>query len=417
MTSTVQAPALAPAQHPSSAGDAELERAASEIIELLRRHARRHRGSAIWLGRKNDDTFSELPPDLYDGSGGIALTLALWGKTDNCAQSSRLALEAVLMPRRRLKALAANITKEGKREDLRLGGGFRGLGSAVYSYSRLALFLQDRELAADVLDLCRIMSPARIQRQQTAAIIDGVSGLLLALLTAHRAARHLELESSLEPSILACGDRLREFLDDPTHPCPPGFGHGLSGIAYALTRLHEEHPEGNWHWDGHAALAQERLLFDPRLRAWKKSLTQDQLVTENSWCEGPAGMLLARAAIVARDRYPQDPISATDLDVLTEQTRWLAARRRDDLCCGNLGQALILHQVGHFLDDQELIEDAQQIGRAVAGRAPDSLFVPSAAIHETETWLDPGFMTGLAGVAYAFIRLSRPSLANLMLLE
>ncbi len=417
MTCTLHASPPAPPSLTSPAGDAEFERTAAEIIDRLRRNARRHRGSAIWLGRKNDETFSELSPNLYDGSGGIALTLALWGRADSCAQSRQLAMEALFTSRRRFQALAAKIAQGDLSKEPRLGGGFTGVGSAVYTLSSLGTYLADPGLAVEALDLCRIITPARIERQQKWSLVEGVSGLLLALLSARRAASRFGLESQLSDSIQACGERLRHFLDDPGYACPSGLGYGLSGIAYALVRLQEEDPKGDWHWDAHSALAQERLLFDPRRRTWMKTPDKDQPVAENAWCEGPAGMLLARSAIVARNLYPQDPTSAADLDVLLEQTRLQAARRRDHLCCGNLGQALILQQVGQFLGRQELIADAQQVGRAVASRAPDSLFLPSAPLHEAETWVDPGLMTGLAGIAYAFLRLSRASIANLVLLE
>lgn len=391
-----------------------LEAGAAEIVDLLRRSAVSSDGGTLWNGPGTRGLSAPLDPEVHSGSAGIALFLAAWAHSERCRPTRAAALEATLPIRRGLEALGA-VAGSTPETNLDLGGGMTGIGSMIYALARIALWLEDDECARIAAETAARITPQQIESQPRAGLADGVAGLTTALLVAQQAALVFNLQVDLSASILACGHYLRRLLDHTKLPVVSGFGHGYSGVAYAFTRLHDEQPDGDWHWDAHVALAQERRLFDAGLGVW---LSPDghEPVMDNSWSQGAAGMLLARTALAHRGVAAPDPASEQDFHTCLAITRDQTARRRDHLNGGNLGHALILQQAGWDLEDADLSSLALQIGRSVASRCPASLFLPNAQKTFT-SWTDPSLMNGLAGIGYAFLKLRRPTLPSLLLLE
>ena len=395
-----------------------LEQGGAEIVDMIRRRAVSNESGVFWNGPELQGRSAPLAPDLFDGNAGIALFLAAWAHAEHCQISRTTALAATLPIRRRLEEFgtltdAAESPSLGA--DIDLGGGMVGIGSMIYALSRIALWLDDTDCAqAAALAAARI-TPDQLRRQSRPGLADGVAGLCIALIVAQEAALAFGLSIDLSVSTLACGTYLRDLLDRPTSAIHSGFGHGYSGIAYALTRLYDVQPDGDWHWDAHVALAQERRLFDVHLGVWLSPDGHDP-VMENSWSHGPAGMLPARTALAQRGIAAPDPASEQDLQTCLALTRGQAARRRDHLNGGNLGHALLLQQAGWDLEDADLSSLALQIGRSVASRCPANLFLPNAQ-KSLAPWTDPSLMNGLAGIGYSFLKLRRPTLPSLLLLE
>lgn len=393
-----------------------LEQGATEIVDLLQAAAVPLGDGVMWNGPELQGQTLPLTPDLLSGTAGIAAFLATWAHVERCQVTRATALAAVLPLRRQLEDFIDEAAAAPDIDiDIDLGGGYQGIGSMIYTLSRIALLLDDPACAHAAVQAANRITPEQIAAQRRAGLVDGVAGLTLALIVAQKAALAFTVPADFSAPILACGNVLRSLLDNAKSSIGSGFGHGYSGIAYALTRLYDEHPAGDWHWDAHVALAQERRLFDVQLGVWLNPEGTEPVMA-NAWSHGAAGMLLARTALASRRIEALDPASHQDFQRCLHGTREQAARRLDHLNGGNLGHALILQQAGRDLEDADLSALALQIGRSVASRCPDTLFLPETQRRLTP-WTDLSLMNGLAGIGYAFLKLHRPNLPSFLLLE
>lgn len=399
-----------------------LEEKAQQIATTILSGAQRTSIAAAWQGppsssRPDTGKVGMLPPHLFHGSSGIALFLAACAGVTRCPESREVALGAIYPLRHKLLQLANGGSKIQK-----LGGGFIGTGSFIYALSQVALLLDDAELALDSIHIAeQLLTPEAIAEQSIGELIQGVSGLLLAGIAVDAMANRFRLPYETLTSARACGSfLLRLASNDGFDSQRTGFGHGLSGMAYALIRLHELDPSGQWLQLAHRALAAERALFDAESSSWLHPQT-GRPVEQNAWCHGATGMLLTRSAIINRGLDPADKADRadfqTEFDICLQKTIELEAPSRDHLCCGKLGLALTLQQVGHELGRPSLSRRALELGFEVAERCPDRLVSQGVEDDIDQGWPDLSLMNGLAGIGYGLLRLAHPQLSNVLILE
>ena len=223
---------------------------AREMGTYLRSCVRRATdGSPVWLKPPRPDRGETQPkalgPHLYAGCVGVALFLGgarstCWTKTSGSTFRGALwrCCGAAIRVGRRLPGVRCSALKIG---------GLIGLGSLIYSFVRVGIWLGDPTLVEEACGLATLITPERIAADNSLDLLFGTAGALVGLLVLDREAgpaargRVKPLERAL-----ACGEHLLRHRSAEAGPrgwpyqggLPlTGFAHGAAGIAYALALL------------------------------------------------------------------------------------------------------------------------------------------------------------------------------------
>jgi lantibiotic modifying enzyme len=362
----------------------DLVERALAIAAGLRRSAVAVGGGALaWPALRLAPRRPRLQPlgvGLYDGAAGVALFLAAASHATDDRELRDVALRA-LRPLRDALDLPCAARTIVRREGI---GAATGAGSLVYALARVGVLLDEPGLVRDAARLAAAIDPDDVGADPRCDVLDGAAGLGLCLLALHAAdpePRWLDLA-------VACGWRLlrghaapREVPNASIHERPPpsGFAYGTAGVAYALARLARVAAEPAF-----AHAAEEASAYDADARSC------------GSWCRGVAGVALASVLTAAgrTGRGVDDPFHAL---------RRAAASRMavtDDICCGNLGRALVLHAAARRLGDPRWLDEACRVCAIVVDRARRNGGFTTASGSD---WHHPGLFQGVAGIGYALL--------------
>ncbi|MCS7182682.1 MAG: DUF4135 domain-containing protein [Thermoanaerobaculum sp.] len=321
-------------------------------------------------------------PYLRRGWAGRALAWAAWGRAAGDPEALRLASWC-------LRRLDGHM--EGT--DLRswpLGFG-TGLGGVVYALASCGQLLEKGELVQRAEELA-LWVLDHWQPKGEVDVEGGVAGLLLGCAAVARLAPRVA--PALAPWGRWLAQRVGAVSARPLAAQTPGFAHGCSGVAAALTQVAKLTGELPL-----LAAAVALLEQEPAAGHWTATAEGSQglrfAVKVNGWCHGPAGALLARELLPERARTP----------VLEEQRRQARARvfplrwgGVPSLCCGTIGRSEISLLIGELTGDEQPMREARHI---------------AAALFRTGRWqqeLDPagGLFDGLSGFLYLGARLLAP---------
>jgi len=378
--------ALAPTPPTPSLPDVPL---ALALAETLRDRSFQGRGALSWIGPRflaGGETFELAPlgPDLYGGTGGIALFFA--------------ALERIAGGGWRELALRCALQRTAPEPE---GiGGLVGLGARVYTLVAVGELLGAVEPLREAQRIAARITPERIAADSRFDVTLGAAGALLALL-ALDAALPAELRTGPSPLDLAaaCARHLlarrlpgTQAWAAPGRPPEAGFAHGAAGIAYALSRFAARTGD-----EKSLAAAREAIAFG-------RSLLAAGATVQTTWCRGVPGIALARLG--ALDVLDDAEIRA-EVHAALAATRSADLTPMDHLCCGNLGRAEVLLEAGTILADAGLVETARDLAGQILARATQRgglSWLPSGE----NTGFDPSFFKGAAGTGYTLLRLAAP---------
>ncbi|MDQ3785861.1 MAG: type 2 lanthipeptide synthetase LanM family protein [Actinomycetota bacterium] len=369
---------------------------AAGLVRELGTHAvRGGDGTVTWfapvLARSGWQT-TPLPPDLYGGTLGVALLLAGYqaeataGRADEVPEVARL-LDGTLATARRTQRYWVDQGKATRRRPDPVGG-YIGLGSQIWCW--LTLERLGHDTLAEALELAEQV-PAALEASEAPDIVTGTAGVIVPLLAlAHRTGddRWTDLATR-------AGDRLAAEALRPTpgHACWPvlnwrdgigGFGHGATGIAWALARLAET--TGDTRHDNlvDAALAYEETWYDPRQGGWRDPRDPDSLVA--AWCHGAVGVGLAAADLHARGRIEEGLLTRA-----VEATRRGGFRWTHTLCHGDMGAWELLATTDDRTDLTTKVVTSLERDGLTTGLARDVY--------------SPSMLSGSGGVAYQLLRM------------
>ena len=390
---------------------------------------------ALWIGRElvTRATRTELglewdrrgdsePPlrgyhrhHLYDGSTGPALFLAALAAVTGDPQWSAAARDA-------LGPLRADVARTDPATHAL--GVAAGLGSIVYALTMTATFLEDATLADLASEVAVRLTPERISADTSLDLAGGSAGAALGLLALHR----LSPDPGLLDRAVRCGERLVEtslpfergaaWRTADGHVFT-GLAHGVAGIAYALSRLHDvtgDRRFGRAAADGYAWVGSQFVQGAgnwPILAAAADGVpVQRRMMT--AWCHGAPGIALALAAGTADIVEPQ---LLEALDAALATTAAASTHRADHVCCGNMGRCDALFTAGRRLMRRETCDGAQQLARVVIGRARESGHFRLTANGFEYRIFDHGFFRGVSGIGYALLHLASPNLPSVAAFE
>lgn len=348
-------------------------------------------------------------PGLYDGGAGVGLFFAALEHVTNGGAGHRdLALGAVVPLRRDLRGNGRPLARESGI------GGASGTGSFVYGLTRMGTLLGDEALLDDALRAARLIGPEELAADRAHDVVGGAAGAILGLLALHDATGDAD---ALDRAVAGGNHLLAHRTASPTGHrawatsdgkllC--GFAHGAAGIAYALLRLAGRSGIDTFREAAIEAIAFEDTLFSdghenwPDLRPVSPAHPEPEYAA--TWCNGGAGIGLARLGGLGALDTPQmrhDVERAADV-ILREGGQGV-----DHLCCGNLGRADILLEMGLRLDRDDLVHAARIRIANHRQRAHER--------GDYRLWWEtgggisvPGLFQGTSGIGYALLRAAVP---------
>ena len=179
-----------------------------------------------------------------------------------------------------------------------------------------------------------------------------------------------------------------------------GFGHGATGVGWALARLSQALGAGagaDFAAMAEAAFAFEETLWDPAEGSWRDVREESGVAT--AWCHGATGIGLASADLVRRG--------------FGDRSHYLDVVRRAAGACWNRGMGWNHTACHGDLGCWELLRAAFELGVAPAGLDPVTVtaqlvgslekYGPASGLARAA--FCPGLMPGLGGVAYQLLRM------------
>ncbi|WP_162844881.1 DUF4135 domain-containing protein [Pontivivens insulae] len=370
-------------------------------------------GHANWHGlelRPGAERFDICPmdTDLYSGLAGPALFLTLLSKVTGEARFGEMALAAE-------QTLTAGLHQ---RHDTPMpSGGFAGPISGAYGLDRSAE-IRGESTPPIAVSLAMALSPETLRSDRLLDIVGGSAGLILILLRLWRRTGHAGLLDRAEVAARV----LHEHAESAKHRLwelgqsgrtLTGFSHGTTGISFALDRLRQARPSPLLD-----DLITRASRFDADLFArsggrWpdlrSAEATPETAGCPDQWCHGSGGVALARCLSPGTLPVTEDPNAAYERLAASIETQL------DDLCCGAMGQAMILDEAGRTLGREDLQVRARQRAGACLEHAA---LTGSYRLFSGDMYYAPGFMKGLSGIGYALLAIaSEERLPNPLCLE
>ncbi len=393
-------------------------RIGDRLSELAMRGEFSEGEGATWLGmilrRENIWQFLPVGIDFYNGLGGITFFLGYLGHISGKKTYEKLSRAALNMLRWQQKTNIGTINTNGA---------FTGWGGLLYLYTHLAHLWKDSEILSEALACVELMD-SFADEDENFDILYGNAGGILALESLYSSHPKSEILKTMEkcgaallfnakkmnPGLGWCGEAMN---------CKPlaGFSHGASGIACALEALFRCTGKEIYKESAKHALAYESSLFSEEkgnwfdLRGHHLDLKEGEEPPPNfpvAWCNGSPGIGLSRT------RMPTLKNHSTQTDV----ERALASVRKDgwgythSLCHGDLGNIELLLEAQRSGWSKITDKEIDQMGSGILAGIRENGWVCGTP-RGIET---PGFMLGLAGIGYGFLRLYNPNTTPSILL-
>lgn len=402
--------------------DAVLLEEAVKLGHLLLNKGRRNRkGRLSWIAleflpEEEQMQFTSLNQNLYGGTFGLSLVFGalyqvtkdpFWKETTDAS----------------LQQLLESIDGDGvERMPGVYGlGGMTGLGSMIYSLGHIAELTKEPKYIEKALFLTTLIKDKHIEEDQKFDVIFGVAGCILALLSLYK--------KTPEASLLALAQKMGDHLVNSAHPEETGvswptkgsqgllgFSHGTAGIAFALDNLAMASGKDSYLKTADQAIAYERSHFSKEARNWPHLGMEDASSFPCAWCHGAPGIGLAR---ICSPRLAKSPEMLEEVAHATFSTKATFTNTgQHHLCCGDLGRAEILSTIAKHTGDAALGKYARERISALVQQTRTNrnynLFsaLPAGAFI-------PGFMQGLSGIGYTFLRYTKDGkdLPNVLILE
>jgi lantibiotic modifying enzyme len=363
-------------------------------------------GGRAWIGavpiwEKERVKVDVVGYDLYSGLSGIGVFFAALYRITGIERYREVVLEifaSIACERERCSA--------AEQDRFGLGAG-TGAGSWIYGSLVSAKLVGDSTV--DEIWRRSVQELGQSRPAPAIDVVDGIAGLLLALLAVHEATA----DASVLVTARRLGDELCEFVlslgnirsgGQLGRLTGFGFAHGLGGVVFALIRLFSVCGGTRRLQACKRALRILEEGYDRRRGNWPDHRFAEgdgRRWIADDWCHGALGLRMARLT----SRGIQEIWSNADQDAWQARGRRYSRKHFDHLCCGETG-------VIEFLSVELHASGEEHLGAAVSDRVNrickriaegHSLKFPGAPAA-----LAPGLFNGCAGVGYSLLRAAEP---------
>ena len=255
-------------------------------------------------------------------------------------------------------------------------------------------------------------------------MISGNSGIVLVLINMYRKTKKpIYLQKAIQIAEQLIENMITEngevgWKSEVVPEVLAGFAHGNSGFIELFSRLYEVYPQTKYLDILSSLVEYENSLYSEKDNNWidlRKFSEVDQHKSQPiAWCHGAAGILLSRLTLynaiknLGETALLQQAIK--DISLAKNKLIEDGVHAGFCLCHGNMGNLLILKRYAEIFDDKQV--------RSICDSRFEQIlkFLNEENILPTELY-NPGFMTGLSGIAYALLKYKMPKLPLLIGVE
>ncbi len=348
-----------------------------------------------------------LNADLYNGLPGLAIFFGELARTTGNTRYRRASERVLASVRRELMQRGTQPSSIGA---------FCGLGGWIYTLALLGARLEQTQWTQEALDWLPALA-AGVADDRYLDVTGGSAGALLVLLSLEA----LVPGKGAMQVARACANRLQATAqvdsrgacwvgkEAPDQRAMTGFSHGTSGIAAALSRFADASGEAQYLDLARSAMRFERASLDvpPASRHGGHSMAGAM----HAWCHGAPGTGLG---LLMQPESMRDAQWRHDLDHCLTATLGSGFSGSHCICHGQLGNLELLMQAASMHGADPRVGHWHAIAKKVLHEGRSEWRTGSIPGYESL-----GFMTGLAGIGYALLRINDthhvPSVASLQL--
>jgi type 2 lantibiotic biosynthesis protein LanM len=358
-------------------------------------------GSVTWLGMEylalaEKFQLQPLGYSLYNGRCGIAIFLSAIAKVTPQKEFRNLALAAIQPLRNIIQNFETNRLQKIT-EQIGIGGA-KGVASIVYSFVRIADFLNETELMKEAEQLTTWILPDRVIGKPMHDLLNGTAGTILSLLSLYGATKQSE---TLKIAI-TWGKYLLNTLkqkNNKSDRLSTDFSFESFEITYALLRLYKASEDSLF------LSAAQNMIFESQSSLFtEKNHHNFESINFNSWCNGLSGISLA---LLGCWKILSCQKMKNKLDNNLQIISQAKLQRLDNLSCGNFSQIEILLLASQQLFAPELSKIALEKTTEVLHQAKHRGYFQLLPNLTPEIY-NPGFCQGTAGIGYELLRSADP---------
>ena len=371
-----------------------------------------------WIGvklfgiKENQWMIQALPNTLYDGTVGINLVFHLY---ERIYQDKKYHEICDVLDNRILRYI--DTISDGKKSIAEFNTGvFCGEGSILYALNILYEIYDDSKYKL-YFDKWLSCMETIISEDCLFDLISGNSGIVLVLINMYKKAG---TPTYLQKAIQIAEQLIEDMVTDKgkvgwkSEVVPEvlaGFAHGNSGFIEMFSRLYEVYPQAKYLRVLSRLVEYENSLYSEKNNNWtdlRKFPEEDQNRDQPiAWCHGAAGILLSRLTLYNAIKNSGETALFQQVikDISLAKNKLIEDGLHAGfcLCHGNMGNLLILKRYAEIFDDKQV--------RSICDSRFEQIleFLNDQNVLPTELY-NPGFMTGLSGIAYALLKYTMPEL-------
>lgn len=371
-------------------------------------------GSSTWIGMHfmpqiNRYEFQVIDHSFYVGNAGIAFFFACLSKITGDGLYSEACRSA-------LKTIRERLCRDPHRYARVLGlGGFHGIPSIAYALFCSGEILKDDSMIEDARRTLSGITEEQIERDKYYDMLLGSAGTLMVIL---KVISHFN-DKNLVKIAHACGKRILESLPGKEGTLEnrsiwndfprTGFSHGASGVSLALLKLYHKTEQRKYLDTSRILMDYENAFWNEKMQNWLDG-NSEKTFFSRAWCHGGPGIALGRLCSL---RYSDDKTLKYDIERAIQKGVSESLSQVDNLCCGNLGRALIFYEAGNLLNNTMYSSVATKMTKQVIKKADRHGGAYNLVADLPETVCNPSLMQGLAGVGYALLYMNKKKYSEL----
>ena len=342
--------------------------------------------SISWLGlvpgKNNELGIDPLPVDFYDGLSGVALLYYQLHKATK-DEVFKKAYEQLLHTLNQDEKIYNKVSPS------------IGSVSVLQMVSKIS---ETNEVIDELLYKHTNFVEENIHLIEENDFLTGFAGLVntfLHLYDAKEDKRFLKVAISL-------GEKLIETLKgEGIDKVKGGMSHGASGISYALFKLYSFDKNDSFYHFAKICLEKDQQFFDNSKKAW---IDEKNRYT-HQWCHGSTGIGLSR--ILVKD-YIENEFLFKEIDIAYNNILNQGYKTDDCLCHGNMGDIDFFLALDTEDSKKSSIKLIQQV--LLSKEENKDYYIKNS----TPGFEKIGLFTGLAGIAYQFLRVANPEIPSVL---
>lgn len=273
-----------------------------------------------------------------------------------------------------------------------------GIGGYALALNLISVYLNEPQYKEMALNIIKL--PDNLHEISKIDCFGGLAGYITAACSVKADPRLIEQAANRLMDLRISYNALKVWKNGKAQKPLIGLGHGLSGVALALSMAYRILQKKEYLQAAEEALKYENLFYDKKF-GWP-DLRDDRSGYMCGICSGAPGIGITRLNMLGTS-FTLDKYLDCDIINAIRHSKDNFPLNKDDLCCGNCSVIDFLITAGRKYKRKEILTDSgkmlswiieqkNKIGeyRSVVGTAPEPI----------------GFFDGICGIGYEFLRQS-----------